>query len=1360
MSMAIRSTVIRRSLLLLLIAALLLGGLASAYAYRKWQQNREALEQRQIGMQAFDAGDYKTALTSLNAYVKRYTDDLEALDKLAKARLEVVEPQGQHIGQAMSVLRRILYLDAKNPYAQNKLLDLYSLAGMNTEAIQLADDVLKADPNNAAALRAKAISLARLLRFDQALPYAEAYAKEKPLDLEMQTLRFEVAFRVHQSADALIKKAEVLRTEHPGDPRWELLQAYAYRYANDRKNVLHWLKKASSKPPPDDVYVGRLVELLDQVGLYSQAISVLEEAANQGDNAGIKRELIQRLWEHGRHQDVIDRFEREKVDVDRADANLIALAARSHYTLKQPAAAQRLIRALAARKRDAKAQAWAGVLTALYGAKQPSAIHVIEQCKAALLQDPRNAFFEAILGAAYRQLGETELAIEHWRQATALRPVWGAPHLQLARMALANGRANEALLHAQRAVTLMPGRIEAAVIWALARNANARRLGSDSPAKLLAFVKQINRAAPDEQRLLPLEVALLAQTGARDKASGKLAEFLKRKKPLKQASLQQLAKVSRQYALGLEKQYEKKIATVYGASPDKVLAEALRIASEKTPAKARQWLDETIRTRHSAKALAWRVVDARFLDATGDPQANDAWATLVKDEGDNLKILRQALQSQSVQADKQFAMHVIDLLRKLVGDDGTAWRLERARWLLLHADSEQDMADATSILEKLLAETPSLLEARLLLARSLLHMGVTQRAIRELTVVADARPDSIPITLELARDHQLQGNFDQVRNLLDRVLKNRAATPANRFRVAQMLASQGDPRDDARAVTILKSLDGSPSAIADNRRLLLAQLYVRQDDQANAEQICKSLFEHPSLQAVQFLIAYYAERGKGDEVDHALNVLDTLDLPPGTREMVRGDYFQRTDQGEAALQAYQQAVKQAPQNADAWYRVIAYSIGQGLGDQALRVAADAEKAVEDKERFAFFRSQATRVQQFASSGGMRDFVLALISANPRQRKAAADVLRVGAEALRGNLSTADTAVKLRPLADQYPRFLPLQIFVGRADLSSGRLDDAVAIALRGMRNFPQSPEPAWLATESLARAGRWDESISVARQWRHRERRNPLDADLMIAEAEIRLGKARLAAEKIKPYLKEALAHTDQYAQVIERYARALIADDKTDQAGHLLTKQLHRSAAWRGLWMQLAAVAIKDPRVGAQWLHQVESSVPPTAKAERIRLAESWYLLSTRSHDHAFAEKSRALLAPVAHQADVPPGVNLLLGMIANDQGDLPSAAKYYRAELRSDKTNGVAMNNLAMTIVQLGGDLKEALALATEASRLFPQRANFLDTLAQVQAKRHAFDQAIESMKKAIALEPGEPKWEVRLREIQKAASGKAAT
>ncbi|MFV1968180.1 MAG: tetratricopeptide repeat protein, partial [Pirellulaceae bacterium] len=854
--MAIRSTVIRRVLLLLLIGALLLGGLASAYAYRKWQRNQEALEQRQIGMRAFDAGDYQTALTSLNTYLKRYTEDLEALDKLAKARLEVVEPRGQHIGQAMSVLRRILYLDAKNPYARDKLLELYTLTGMNTEGIQLADDVLKDNPKNTVALRAKTLALARLLRFDEALPYAEAYAEQKPLDLEMQTLLFEVAFRVNQSVDELIKRAETLRTENPDDPRWELLQAYAYRYANDRKNVLRWLEKASSKPPPDDTYVGRLVELLDQVGLYTRALSVLEEAANRGDNAGIEQELIQRLWEHGRYKEVADRFQREKVDLDKANADLIALAARSLYRLKQPDDARRLVDALAARKQETKAQAWAGVLTALHGGKQQSAMRVIEQCKTALQKDPKNAFFEAILGAAYRQLGEDQLALEHWRRATTLRPVWGAPHLRLARISLASGRAKEARLHAQRAVTLMPNSIETVVTWALARAANLQRLGSESPEKLLVFVDQINRAAPEEQRLLPLEISLLVQTGAKEKAARKLTELLERKKPLQQTVLKQLANVSRKYSLGVEKQYAEKIASIYGVSPDQVLAEALRIASEKRPEEGQQWLEEKSRAGTTTNALAWRVVHARFLNATGSPRAKDAWATLMRDEKDNLPILRQALRSRAVQSDKQLAKQAIDRLRELVGEEGTVWRLEEARWLLLNADSERDTADAIAILEKLLAETPSSLEARLLLARSLLRMGATQRAIRELTVVADAQLESIPIALELASYHQLQGDFDKARNLLSRVLNNRVATTAARFRVSQMLAAQGDPQDDARAIAILESLDAAQQTKDGNPQLLLAQLYVRQGEQANANKICESLLKNPSLQGVRFSIAY------------------------------------------------------------------------------------------------------------------------------------------------------------------------------------------------------------------------------------------------------------------------------------------------------------------------------------------------------------------------------------------------------------------------------------------------------------------------------------------------------------------------
>jgi Tfp pilus assembly protein PilF len=107
------------------------------------------------------------------------------------------------------------------------------------------------------------------------------------------------------------------------------------------------------------------------------------------------------------------------------------------------------------------------------------------------------------------------------------------------------------------------------------------------------------------------------------------------------------------------------------------------------------------------------------------------------------------------------------------------------------------------------------------------------------------------------------------------------------------------------------------------------------------------------------------------------------------------------------------------------------------------------------------------------------------------------------------------------------------------------------------------------------------------------------------------------------------------------------------------------------------------------------------------------------------------------------------VLASQAEQDKDLATAETLYRRALKLDGSLAVIKNNLAMVLANKGRkeDLAEAALLATDAVRSNPSVANFYDTLAHVQAKAGAFDQAADTLRKAAAIDPDHLDWQVNL-------------
>jgi len=1342
--MSIRAKTRRRLVVVLLVAIAVVAASSAFVAVRHGQIKADYEQKRAAGIAAAQAGDHAQALKLLGQYLRRNGDDYEALYHYATARRYVPAEDHSHLAAAADALRRVVEHDPDDRPARDELLELYMQIGRSTEAGAIADQILADQPNDAEALYAKAIVELGLNRNGPALAFAEQLIAAHPEHYKAHQLALQLLHMAGSTPEQIIARAQQFRTDHPGDRRFDVLLAFAQFITGDVTAARTLLATLADWTPDEPWLVRQLARQLAAVELLDQSLALLGQAETKLNDPEIRRDLIRRLWETDRFDALLSRLANLNASDPEADTDLLAYKAMTQYQLGQTQEAAAVIDALAQRQGDPEARAWAAVLQLTASSEPVEPVHAIEVCREALQLHPTNAYAYWVLGQSYAAIGENDMAVICLEGASRLAPMWALPYVRSTQLLLESGRIEQALDTANRAYHLAPLRRQAVnlcVAWAAAIRQGLR----DDAEQLLSVTEAIQQTTPGEPQSLVIQAEMLARLNRLDETRAVIQAMLTLDPAPPYAMFTYLAQLSRDAGLGLEDACLQHGRETSAGDPQAVYQQALQLQQRGESEAAIALVDQAIVAQGKQGDLGWRVVRAQVLDAVDAPQAMAAWAALVEEYGDSVHVQRLALQARCLWTDLTLVEATIERLKKLTGDNAIAWRLAKARWLMSGSGSDTDLLAAAAMLDQISRSAPDTVDAWLLLAICHERLGNTARAIEHLTAAVSRQPALTDARLDLARLLIDQGQLDQAARQIEQVVARPNLGPAERERIAALLARIGQVD---RAIDLLQSLlADAPNQ--QNAKLLLANLYRRQNNYEKTHELCRQLLEAPSALVIEFAADFYASVEQPQLADQALAMLDHLELTPGTRELILANHAIRHGEVDTALQLLREAATTAPQTRRIWDQLIVVSVRLGRTEAAIEAIGGAAAALPQVDLYTMLAQHVDLLRQFGDDPSIQPVLAALVEQPARQAEAL-EVLQQLSQAAAHQINAEDLTATLRQLADRYPRFLALQNMLVRRYLEQNRPDEAARLARRAMQSFPDAVEPAWMAAEALAAAGRWSESLSVAEEWRRRSASQPLAADLLIAEANIQLNDPQSAAARIQPYLERAMADPEANARVIVRHARALIAAGRSDDAAELLRPLLPRGAAWRVTWIQLAVLELADPREVARWLDQVQPAIPADAGNEHVILARAWYDLAKATADAQRQALAKQQIAQWVDDSSATLAAHVNLAEIDDMTGRKQDAEQHYRAALTVDPDLPAANNNLAMILVERGASLDEALQLALAACRSRPDVAAFYDTLAIVQAKRGEYDQAITSREHAVDLDPGAWEWQVRLAEL----------
>src|SRR5207247_2129895 len=158
------------------------------------------------------------------------------------------------------------------------------------------------------------IELPGLRHLWEAKTVFEHYLRLKPGGEPAETILLEIYPHLYHNQEAVslaedvIARAKMQVDEHPNDPRFELVLASAYVYANKFPDAVQWLRTAAARKATDVKFVDELVFRLDALGRYRDSLAVLERSATELSLAdpSLRRKLVQRQWQAGQFAVVAD----------------------------------------------------------------------------------------------------------------------------------------------------------------------------------------------------------------------------------------------------------------------------------------------------------------------------------------------------------------------------------------------------------------------------------------------------------------------------------------------------------------------------------------------------------------------------------------------------------------------------------------------------------------------------------------------------------------------------------------------------------------------------------------------------------------------------------------------------------------------------------------------------------------------------------------------------------------------------------------------------------------------------------------------------------------------------------------------
>jgi len=658
---------------------------------------------------------------------------------------------------------------------------------------------------------------------------------------------------------------------------------------------------------------------------------------------------------------------------------------------------------------------------------------------------------------------------------------------------------------------------------------------------------------------------------------------------------------------------------------------------------------------------------------------------------------------------------------------------------------------ALAAFRQVVATTPQAVSARAAIIGILVEQSKADEAkaeLAELKKVAPNHPDTLFLEARAAFQNK---DYKATRDITARLLK---FMPDNVAALELAGAAEFRLKSDAQAEAFLsRALKLAPGRLLS--RHLLAQTHLRAGQPTRAIELLQPVIEQPQADGISLALAgeAYLQAGDAKRSDEAFQRAAKA-APQDSRvrtsvamaQMLRGG-----DTGSALHDLEVIAADDKSPRPD--LALISGRLRQNDVAGALKAADALRKKLPDAPLPELLRGRILALKK-DQPGAIAAFEAALTK-DPNYFPAVASLAAIELAANKPDAAKKRFEDLLKANPKNHRALLALAELAARTNAPTAEVTRLVGEAVRAS---PSEPTPRLLLVNHLLRGGD-SKAALVAAQDAAAALPNNIDITDALGRAQLAAGDGQQAVSTFKRLVSLQPANTTFQLRLADAYA----ATKDTDNARRSLKRALELNpkllAAERGLIVLALAdkrpddalkmareLQKKDPKDGAGFAFEGEIEAGrknwPAATAalraalQRSRSTGTVIKLHSVLLAGGQAAEAERLAADWQREQPKDPGFRYYLGDLALARNEFAVAENHYRAVVELQPNNALALNNIAWLMVKQGK--AGAVPLADKASRLLPDSAQLLDTLATALAADNQLPRAIETQKRAVQQDP----------------------
>lgn len=542
--------------------------------------------------------------------------------------------------------------------------------------------------------------------------------------------------------------------------------------------------------------------------------------------------------------------------------------------------------------------------------------------------------------------------------------------------------------------------------------------------------------------------------------------------------------------------------------------------------------------------------------------------------------------------------------------------------------------------------------------------------------------------------------------------------------LARTLASYGELAESEQLFrNVIAKAPNTPTGYGE-----LYRLYIGQKKIAEGEALLKkAVAGNPKeFQFKVLLSAHYFSVGNKAE---GAKILDELkgnfkEFPQAF--FTSGDFYLRMNDTAAAIKQYEEGeVKDKAHKVDYQKRVIEVLVREGKASQAyeknLEILKENPKDPEARGLKATFLLDKGDVNQALNE------LQSVVTSRPDNFVARFHLGRAhfAKQEYEQASQQFQKAIELRP------DYMPPRLALAQVALARGDNEGALKTTEEVLKMDHGSGAAKLLQSAALMRMGRYDESkkaiatiLAV----------NPKQPDTLLEMGVLNLMEKKYAeaAESFKQGYQSDPSNT----RGLLGQAEAYLLMNKPDEAIKVVQMESDRLPNRSDLKRDLADIQYRTGHIDQAM--QMYQTLLPFYKDNPRQLGE----LHARMGDANIRKKNvPEAIAELKKARDLIPDSTPVLNTLAlllENSGNHQEARKVYEQAISRDQNNPEALNNLAYLMAETGGNLDEALTLATRAKQKLPNFLEISDTIGWIYLKKNLADNAIDIFKDLTAKAP----------------------